>query len=476
MTPKPRPRGSKRRNMSKSAQIQLSDHFDYGKLLKFVMPSIGMMIFTSIYGVVDGFFVSNFAGDVAFAAVNLIMPFIMIFSALGFMVGTGGTALVSMKLGEGKEREAKEIFSLLVYVVCIVGVLVTIVGTIMAEDVAVLLGATEEMLPYCVLYARITLLSACPFMLQNLFQSFLVVAEKPRIGFYLTVAAGVTNMVLDGVLVGILDLQVTGAAIATVMAECVGGFVPLIYFILPNSSRLRLTGTRFYGKALLKTCTNGSSEFLTNISMSFVNMLYNKQLLKFAGSKGVAAYGVIMYVCFIFIAIFIGYSIGTAPIVGYNYGAGKTEELKNIFSKSLRLIGIFAILMLGLAMLLANPLAKLYVGYDEELMSMTVTAFRIYSISFLIMGFNVYGSSFFTALNNGAVSAAISFMRTLVFPILMVYILPLIFGINGIWLAATCVELLSLIVTGTLIIKMRDRYGYWPKALPENQPINPDQQ
>ena len=442
------------------ADIQLSDHFDTKKLLRFVAPSVGMMVFMSIYGVVDGFFVSNYAGATAFAAINLIMPFLMIFQAVGFMVGTGGTALVSMKFGEGKEKEANEIFSLLIYLVIAIGVVMTVIGEVFLEKVAVKLGADEGMLPFCVSYGRIIMVALIPAMLQNLFQSFLVTAEKPKMGLWLTIMAGVANMFLDWLFVGVFPFGVKGAAVATAISQAIGGLIPLIYFIFPNSSRLRLGNAVMSGTYIWKACSNGASEFMSNISMSIVNMLYNIQLLKYAGQNGVAAYGVLMYVNFIFIAAFIGYSVGTAPIIGYNYGSENHAELKGLLKKSLKIIGITGIVMVLLAFILATPLSRLYVGYDTELMEMTVDAFKIYAFTFLLAGFNIYGSSFFTALNNGAISAGISFMRTLVFQIISVLVLPIFFGLNGIWYAVIVAEILSLTLTVYFWIKERNRYHY----------------
>ena len=442
------------------ADIQLSDHFDTKKLLRFVAPSVGMMVFMSIYGVVDGFFVSNYAGATAFAAINLIMPFLMIFQAVGFMVGTGGTALVSMKFGEGKEKEANEIFSLLIYLVIAIGVVMTVIGEVFLEKVAVKLGADEGMLPFCVSYGRIIMVALIPAMLQNLFQSFLVTAEKPKMGLWLTIMAGVANMFLDWLFVGVFPFGVKGAAVATAISQAIGGLIPLMYFIFPNSSRLRLGNAVMSGTYIWKACSNGASEFMSNISMSIVNMLYNIQLLKYAGQNGVAAYGVLMYVNFIFIAAFIGYSVGTAPIIGYNYGSENHAELKGLLKKSLKIIGITGIVMVLLAFILATPLSRLYVGYDAELMEMTVDAFKIYAFTFLLAGFNIYGSSFFTALNNGAISAGISFMRTLVFQIISVLVLPIFFGLNGIWYAVIVAEILSLTLTVYFWIKERNRYHY----------------
>lgn len=441
-------------------KIQLSDHFDYAKLLRFVFPSIMMMIFTSIYSVVDGFFVSNYAGRTPFAAITLIYPFITIFSAIGFMVGTGGTALTARYLGEGKEEKANRTFSMLIVLLIIAGLIFMALGEIFMERVAILLGATKEMLPYCTVYGRIVMLALVPFMLQNTFQSFLVTAEKPKLGLLITVAAGVTNMVLDAFLVGMLNWGVEGAAIATGISQSVGGIIPLLYFLAPNSSRLRFRPARPDIKDVLKTCTNGASEFMTNISLSVVNILYDLQLMRFAGEKGVASYGVLMYIGFIFMAVFFGYSIGTAPLVSYHFGAGNEKELKNLFTKSKRLLLIFSVAMTFFAELSAEPLSRIFVGYDAALLTMTVRAFRIYSVSFLLSGFNIFGSGFFTALNNGAVSAAISFLRTLVFQVLSILFLPAVGGLDGIWGANVAAEFMSLAVTVAFLYTNRKRYHY----------------
>lgn len=441
-------------------QIQLSEHFTYKKLLRFVLPSIVMMIFTSIYGVVDGLFVSNYVGKTAFAAVNLIMPFLMAISALGFMIGTGGSAIVAKTLGEGKKEQANEYFSMLVYLTLIGGIVLSALGILFSPLIARGLGADGALLTNCVLYARITLLSMPAFMLQNVFQSFFVTAEKPKLGLGVIVIAGVTNMVLDFLLVGVFQIGLAGAAFATVTSECIGGLFPILYFARKNSSLLKLGRTHFNGKIFLSSCGNGSSELMTNLSSSIVNSLYNIQLMNLAGENGVAAFGTIMYVNFIFIAIFLGYSIGSSPLVSYHYGAGNHDELKNLFQKSLRLIGIWGLMLFILAQLIARPLAAIFVGYDADLFSMTQNGFRIYCIAYLINGFNIYGSSFFTALNNGLISAAISFLRTLVFQLAAVLLLPLLLGINGIWSAVAVAELLTLGLTVTFFVRNRKKYHY----------------
>ncbi|MEZ3436285.1 MAG: MATE family efflux transporter [Lachnospiraceae bacterium] len=441
-------------------RIQLSDHFTYKKLLRFVMPSIIMMIFTSIYGVVDGLFVSNYVGKTAFAAINLIMPFLMGISALGFMIGTGGSAIVAKALGEGKPEKANEYFSMMVWVTVIGGLTLAILGFLFLRPIAIALGAKGSLLDNCILYGRILLISLTAFMLQNVFQSFFVTAEKPKLGLYAIIAAGVTNMILDFLFIAILGWGLAGAAAATAASEFMGGLFPVFYFSRENSSLLRLRKLHFNGRILLKACTNGSSELMTNLSMSIVNALYNFQLMRFAGEDGVAAYGTIMYVNFIFIAIFLGYSIGCAPIIGYNYGAGNHTELKNMLRMSLKLVGFWGIALALLSQLLTAPLASIFVGYDKELFVLTCHGFRIYALTFLVNGYNIFGSAFFTALNNGAVSAVISFLRTLVFQIASLLLLPLIFGIDGIWSAVLVSELMTLILTIIFLIKKKKIYHY----------------
>jgi len=440
--------------------IQLSDHFTYRKLLRFTLPSIVMMIFTSIYGVVDGFFVSNFVGKTPFAAVNFIMPFLMILGAVGFMFGTGGSALIGMTFGTGAAERAKQLFSMLVYLSAACGVVIALLGIIFIRPIAAILGAEGAMLDDCVLYGRIILAALPAFILQYEFQSFFVTAQKPQLGLAVTVAAGVTNMVLDAVFVAVFRWGLIGAAAATAFSQIVGGIVPLLYFARPNSSLLKLTRTKFDGAALAKTCANGSSELMSNISMSLVSMLYNIQLIKYAGEDGVAAYGVLMYVNMIFLAAFIGYSVGTAPVVSYHYGAGSHEELKNLLKKSLILIGCFSVAMLALGEGLARPLSLIFVGYDQELLALTLRGFMIYSFSFLFAGIAIYGSSFFTALNNGLVSALISFLRTLVFQAAAVLLFPLVWGIDGIWASIVAAELMAAAVTILFLIGMRKKYHY----------------
>lgn len=441
-------------------RIKLSDHFNRRKLIRFTLPSMVMMIFTSIYSVIDGLFVSNFVGKTPFAAINLIMPLLIIVGALGFMIGTGGTAIVSKTLGEGKKELANRYFSMLVYVTAGDGILFAIVGEIFLPTASVLLGAEGEMLENCILYGRILLASMPFFMLQNVFQSFFVTAEKPHLGLAVTVAAGVTNIVLDALFVAVFQFGLAGAAWATAISQTIGGLFPIIYFVRKNDSLLRLTKTSFSGKILLHTCTNGSSELMSNISASIVTMLYNFQLMRVAGEDGIAAYGAIMYVSFIFCAIFIGYSVGIAPVIGYHFGAGNSSDLKNLLKNSLILIGIGGFLMTALSFALSAPISKIFVGYDQALYQLTVRGFQIYAFSFLLCGINIFGSAFFTALNNGLLSAVISFLRTLLFQLVCVLILPVFLGVDGIWLAITAAELAALVVTVSLLVANRKKYRY----------------
>ena len=443
-------------------KIQLSDHFTYGKLIRFTIPSIAMMIFTSIYGVVDGFFVSNFAGKTPFSAVNLIMPFLMILATVGFMFGTGGTAIVAKTFGEGDKEKANEYFSLFIYVAFALGIVFAILGIAFIRPISALLGAEGELLEDCIVYARVILIALPFYVLQLLFQSFFPAAEKPQLGLAVTVLSGVTNMVLDAVLVILLpqEYKLVGAAIATAMSQFVGGVIPLIYFFRKNSSILRLGKTKFDGRAILKACTNGSSEFMSNVSMSVVGMLYNIQLLKYAGENGVAAYGVMMYVSMIFSAAFIGYSIGVAPVISYHNGVQNYKESKGLFRQSLIIIGIFGISMVLAAEITALPLSKIFVGYDAELLSLTVSGYRIFAVSFIFMGFAIFSSGFFTALNDGLTSALISFLRTLVFQTAAVMLLPLLWGIDGVWISIVVAEAMAVVISAVFLAIRQKDYHY----------------
>ncbi len=444
-------------------KIQLSDHFTYQKLLRFCFPPVVMMVFTSVYGVIDGLFVSNFVGKIPFAAVNLVMPFIMTLGGFSFMIGTGGSALVAKTLGEGKQDMANRYFTMMVQFTVVLGLLLSAVGIVYMRSISVFLGATEAMLEDCVIYGRVVLVFNMAFMLQSVFQTFFAAAEKPKLGLAATVAAGVTNIVLDGLFIAVFQWGVAGAALATGISQCIGGLLPLIYFLRPNKSLLRLTRTGMEGMVLLKACVNGSSELMTNISGSLVSMLYNFQLLKFAGENGVAAYGVLMYIQFIFMAVFIGYTIGTAPIISYHYGAGNHQELSNMLRKSMFLTGLAGIIMMLVAQLLASPLSHIFVGYDKALFAMTTHAFRLFSFSFVLSGISIFASSFFTALNNGGISASISFLRTLIFQTLSVLILPIRYGLDGIWWAITVAEVFATLITLIFLFTQRKRYHYMDK-------------
>ena len=440
--------------------IRLSDHFSYSKLIRFTLPTIAMMIFTSIYGVVDGVFVSNCVGSDAFAAVNLIMPVIMILGSTGFMIGTGGSAIVSKTLGEKKLEKANEYFSMLIYLCIVSGVILSAIGIIFIKPIAGLLGATGDIANNCIIYGRTVFFMMTGLFLQNAFQSFLVVAEKPKLGLAVTLLAGFTNMFLDFLFVYVLRLGVFGAAVATGISQFVGAIIPVIYFASGKNNILHLKKCRFNKDIIIKTCINGSSEMVTNMSMSLVNMLYNMQLMKYIGTNGIVAYGIIMYVGFIFSGTYIGYSLGSAPVISYHYGAGNKKELKSLFKHSIILLVISSVIMTLLAEVLAKYLEGIFVSYDKQLLELTTTAIRIYSVSYLISELNIFASSFFTALNNGFVSAAISFLRMFLFQIIMILLLPVIIGINGIWIAVTAAEALALMVSVIFVIINRKKYGY----------------
>lgn len=440
--------------------IQLSDHFTYRRLLRFTFPSIIMMVFTSIYGVVDGFFVSNFAGKTPFAAVNFIMPVLMILGCAGFMFGTGGSALISKTMGEGQQKKSTEIFSLLIYVSILLGIVLAVFGIAFLRPIAVFLGAEGRMLADCVTYGRIILIALPFYILQFEFQCLFSTAGKPNLGLYITVASGVANMVLDALFVAAFQWGLVGAAAATAVSQLVGGGLPLLYFGRKNTSMLRLCKCRFEGKIILKACSNGASELMSNISMSIVSMLYNTQLMKYAGENGIAAYGVLMYVSMIFMAIFIGYAVGTAPVIGYHYGAQNHSELKGLLKKSTVLIGGFSVLMCIAGELLGRPLSVLFVGYDSELLAITAHAFSIFSVAFLFSGYAIFGSSFFTALNDGLTSALISFLRTLVFQVAAILIFPLLWGLTGIWWSIVAAEVMAVVVTFIFVLAKRNKYHY----------------
>ena len=446
-------------------QIQLSDHFTYKRLLRFVAPPIFMMIFISIYGVIDGLFVSRFVGKTAFASINLVMPFVMILGGMGFMIGTGGTALVAKTLGEGNKEKANKYFTMMVYFTLIMGAVLTALGVVFIRPIAAFLGASSEMMNDCVVYGTTVIAFTTSFMLQNLFQSFLVTAEKPQLGLLATVAAGVTNIILDALFIAVFKMGVIGAAFATGISQCVGALIPLVYFLSKRECVLKLVKTKLELKPIVKACTNGSSELMNNISSSVVGMLYNIKLMNMLGENGVSAYGVIMYVQFIFISIYIGYVIGSAPIIGYNYGADNRAELKNVFSKSVVFMTVSGAILTASAFLLASPLAKIFVGYDKELFELTKHAFYLFSFAFLLTGLNIFASNLFTALNNGLISAVISFLRTLVFQCIAVLILPELIGSDGIWYSIAIAEVAAFILSLIFVIAYRKKYHYMPSKL-----------
>lgn len=450
-------------------RIKLSDHFTYKRLFRFVLPSIIMMVFVSVYGIVDGFFVSRFVGDLQFAALNLIFPFIMILGAVGFMLGTGGNAVVSKALGEGDNEKANRTFSMLIYAAIIIGVFLALLGIAFARPIARLFASSETnmsasekevLIEYCTQYARIILAMLPMFMLQNAFQGFFVTAEKARLGLYVTIIAGLGNVIFDALFVAVFKWGLAGAAIATAVNQFIGGLIPILYFMRKNDSLLRLGKARFDGKVFLKVCTNGMSELITNIALSVIAILYNAQLMELVGISGVSAYGVMQYIGFIFVAVFLGYAVGSAPIIGYHFGAQNTDELKNVFKKSLFISVIGGIIMTLIAVVFARPLSAIFVGDNRALLDMTTSGMRLYSLCFLGCGINIFGSAFFTALSNGAVSLFISFLRTFLFQAISVFVLPIFWELNGVWLSATVAEVITLFITIWMFVWQKKRYHY----------------
>ena len=439
-------------------QIKLSDHFTYGRLLRFTFPAMVMMVFTSLYGVVDGLFVTNFAGKSALAAINFVYPVLMILATFGYMFGAGGSALVAKTLGEGKRKKANELFSLFVYLCALLGVVFAVLGFFLLRPLLLWLGAEGEMLEQAVLYGNVLLVSLSFWNLQYLFQIFFVTAEKPKLGLYVTLLAGITNMALDALFIAGFRWGLAGAAVATAISQIVGGGIPLIYFFCKNTSLLRLGKTHFDGNATWKATTNGLSELVSGVSGSLVGILYNTQLIRYAGEDGVAAYGIMMYVSMIFIGIFFGYANGSAPVIGYHYGAQNHGELKNLLKRGVILNVSAAAGMLLVSEVLSKPLAVIFAGYDAALYTMTLNGFRIYAVSFLFSGMAIMGPSFFTALNNGLVSAVIAFLRTVVFQVGCVLVLPIVWGIDGIWLSLVIAEALAALVAVAFLAGMRKHY------------------
>lgn len=446
-------------------KVHISDHFTYGKIFRITLFPMVMMIFSSLYSIVDGIFIANFASESSFAAVNLIWPFLFIIGGIGFMFGTGGTALVSKLLGEKREEDANSAFSLIIYTTIVVGIIFSIGGYFLVEPIVKAMAsisktATDEMVKEAIKYGRLLALGQVLFMLQNVFQSFFMVAEKSRLGFIFIIAGGVSNMICDALFIGLFKWGVIGAAFATMMGYVIAGIGPLFYFIFKKDGIIHLGKAKVSFRIIGRASYNGMSEFIANISMSIVSIVYNALLLKAYGEPGVAAYGIVMYVGFVFMAIFIGYSLGIAPAVGYNYGAKNTDELTNILKKSGVLIVVTSVVMAIFGVLAARPFSHIFSKGDEGLVLLSTKAMRIYSTVFLFCGFSIFASCFFTALNNGTVSAIISISRTLLFQIGFAFLLPPLLGNNGIWWAIAFGEMLSTAQAIIFLLAFKKKYGY----------------
>lgn len=440
--------------------IQIFEHLSYRKIIRFTSPTITMLVLSSIYGVVDGFFVSNFVGKTSFAAVNFIIPFLMILSSMGFMFGTGGGALISKTFGEGDLEKAKQLFSSIVYITIVAGIVFCGLGLICIRPFALKFGAEGQLLEDCVSYGSIVLLALPLQLLQYEFQCLASTSGKPVLGLCTTFVSGGTNIFLDGVFLIALGWGIKGVAAATVVSHVLGGMIPLIYFTFPNKSLLQLGKAKMDGKAFAKICYNGASELVNNISMSVVSMLYNIQLLRYASEDGIAIYGVLMYISIIFDNIYMGYSVGIAPIIGYHYGAQNHKALKELLKKSVVIISSSAVLMYIVSLKMAGPLCAVFLGYDKILLNITIHAFSIFRFAFLFSGYPIFGSAFFTALNNGVISMVISGMRTFLFQSASVILFPLIWGVDGIWLSLIIAEAMSAMLTFLLLVLNRKKYHY----------------
>lgn len=441
--------------------MTLGGHYGARRLFISSLPLIGMMVLISIYSIVDGLFVSNLVGTTAFAALNLIWPAIGLVGALGLMVGTGGAALVSKTLGEGDEPRANRYFSMFVEFILLLSVVLAVPLLVWMEPLAVAIGAEGEMVRQCAIYGRICAAGMPAFMMQMGIQPFFMVAGRPRMGTWISLVSGLLNIGLDALFIIVCGWGLAGAAAGSMLACCFGGFYPLWYFSSRfNRSSLAFKATGFEFGPLAKACSNGLSEFVGNISFNIVSMCYNWQLMRFYGENGVAAYSVILYLGFIFVAVYSGYNMTVTPLVGFNFGAGNKRELRSLLRHSLTLMLVLGVLLAGTAELLAGPAARLFVGYDSELTALTVHATRLYAPSFLITGLTLFVSAWFTGLNNGPVSALASFSRTFVFELSCVFLLPVLLGVNGIWLSAPAAEILSLFLGAALLLRFRSRYGY----------------
>ena len=442
------------------SRLHLSEHFTYGKLLRFTLPSIVMNIFSSVYIIADGYFVANFAGKTEFAAVNLIMPFLNILGTIGYMFGVGGSALIAKTLGEKKQEQANRLFSLIVLVSAGLAVLMMAAGFVFMPQIAGLLGAEGSLLEYGVLYGRIFILALPSWIWVYEFQLFFVTAEKPSLGLAVTICAGLCNVVLDALFIICFQWGIAGAAAASALTQIVGGVFPLIYFGRRNDSLLRLVKPVWDGGAVVKCCTNGSSEFMAEAAVSFVGIFYNIQLLKYAGEDGVVIYGLLMYVSLIFTAIFVGYSNGIGPVFSYHYGAQDHGELKSLLKRSLTIIGVTSVMMFVLSEGIAHPFSALFLRDAVDLLPDAVHAFRIISVAYLFTGMAVFGSAFFTALNNGQTSALISFLRTFVFELGAVLLLPALLGVDGIWYSVVFAELMAAATGSIFMFALRRKYHY----------------
>ena len=419
-----------------------------------------MMLFTSMYGVVDGLYLSHFSGKEAFAAITLIIPLPLLIGAWAYMIGAGGSAVIAKAIASDRQKDANEYFSFLVLISVLGSILLAGIGEIFLEPCAKLLGANDEMLPFCMTYGRILIAAVPLYVLQNVFQSFLTVAEHPKIGLAINLVSAFLNMALNFVFIRITNEVVTAVALATVVSQFVGGITPFVFFVRSKSTTLRFGRPHMPMSLLGPVFANGVSEFVSEIFHPLASVMYNYKLMELTGLNGVAAYGVLMNVGFLFGSVFLGFAVGSAPLFTYKYEREDHDELHSLFIKSTISVVLMGFLLYGVACMIEGPFAAEFFGGDELLITMTEEAFALHSLSYMVMGLAVFASAFFTAIHDSRVSFLISFLRTLLFEVLAILLLPMLFDLNGVWAASLTSEVLTLLVTVGLLISKKEKYQY----------------
>lgn len=438
----------------------IAQEFNLISLLRFVAPTVVMLVFMSLYQMVDAVFVSKFVGENALSALNIVYPFPSIVIAVSIMLATGGSAIIARNMGEGKEKEAKENFSFIVLVGAVIGVAIATAGILFIEPLIYMLGATPSLYDYCYEYLFILVLSVPLSVFQMLFQSFFVTAGKPHLGLTLTVLGGVSNIVLDYVFIVLCGFGVSGAALATSIGYSIPGLFGLIYFAVSRKGTLYFVKPVFRWGVLFKCCINGSSEMVNNLAVAVTTFLFNVLMLKYEGEAGVAAITIVLYAQFLMTSAFMGFSSGIAPVVSFNYGSGNVRQLKKIFKISVWVIAVVSAAVFVIAETCSDVVIMVFTPAGSEVFGLTKYGFAIFSFSFLCTGMNIFASALFTAFSNGKISAILSFLRTFVFLTACLLFLPLFWGVDGIWLAVPVAEVMALFVSVYYLVRFKKVYQY----------------